>query len=206
MRGGLQRDRRAPRAAKASRTGSIIARVEGVRGAQAAAATAARRPARVGQRRDRLGRARDDAQSDGRVDRRERELRARGSRPHLRLRQRHREHGARRADSASAGRARRPGPERLVEGEDAGEAGRHVLADAVAEHRRGARPPRTSKPRQGVLDGEERRLGERRSGRARAAVLGRRRIEHPPQVEPEVRREQLRSSGRPRARKTGSAS
>ena len=60
--------------------------------------------------------------------------------------------------------------QRVGQREDAGEAGGHVLADAVADHRGRLDPPRAPQAGQRVLDGEQRGLGER--GLAQPLVRG----------------------------------
>ncbi len=104
----------------------------------------------------------------GRVDRREGEAGAQ-ERRELGLGQRHREH-------RPGGHLLHQPPaegdqvERVLEREDAGQAGRDVLADAVAEHGLGAHPPLHPQPGEGVLDGEEGGLREGRPGEARGGL------------------------------------
>ena len=79
-------------------------------------------------------------------------------RRHLRLGQPHRGHGARRQ------RLHQPPAQRdeaggVVQREDAGDAGRRVLADAVTDHGRRLDAPRAPQRGERVLDREQRRLG-----------------------------------------------
>ena len=105
----------------------------------------------------------------------------------LGLRQRDREHRARRHrghQPAALGDQRQGVRER----EDAGQAGRHVLADAVADHRRRPHAPGHPEPGQRVLDGEQRGLGEAvRSGAAS--------VRHPPRNRTARSRRSRPSSG-----------
>jgi hypothetical protein len=119
---------------------------------------------------DRLDLAGDRA-VPGRVDHGERDVVAEIARDLL-LGQRHRKHRARRQLFEQPG-ADVDHLERVVEGQDPGEAGGHVLAEAVAEDRPGLDPPRYPEPRESVLGREDRRMGERRAlHRAVAVVFG----------------------------------
>ncbi len=75
-------------------------------------------------------------------------------RPHLGFRGRHGEHGAG-GELLDQLRAPRHQGQGVLQGEDAGEAGGHVLAQAVADHRLRLDAPGHQQPRQRVLDGEE---------------------------------------------------
>ncbi len=137
-----------------------------------------------------------------RVDRRERQVRAE-QRQHLGFRQRHRQHGAggQRLHQLAARRDQRQG---VGQRHDAGQRGRDVLADAVAEQGVGHDPPLHPQPREGVLEHEQRRLGERRLAQPVGGVLplrrrrvrrgGRRGEQLLAQVAAEARRQQRRAA------------
>jgi hypothetical protein len=103
-----------------------------------------------------------------------------------------------RAGSASAARAPPPGRGRPSRRHHPGEAGGHVLADAVADHRRGRRPPGAPQPARAYSTTNS-------AGWAKAvwaaASAPRRRAVSPragaPQVEAELGAEDARRSGRP---------
>jgi hypothetical protein len=79
----------------------------------------------------------------------------------------------------------------VLQGEDAGQASGHVLAEAVPEHRLRPHAPLHPETRQRVLDGEEGRLGETGLLEEPARAFPR---ESAPQVEPaQVRREDLQA-------------
>jgi hypothetical protein len=85
------------------------------------------------------------------------------------------EHGAGGEGFQEAG-ARRDDPQAVLEGEDPRQAGRRVLAQAVAQGRGGAHAPGLPEPDQGHLDQEDRRLIQGGvPGVAGAA-------EHPPEI------------------------
>ncbi len=132
-------------------------RVEGVGGAQRAAHRSLAGELRA-QPAHRFGGARDHAQR-GPVDRRQGEL---GVQPaaNLFLARMDGQHGTsgQVLDQSAAGRHQLQG---VVEGKDAGQACRHVFADAVADHRGGRDAPRHPEPSQSVLDHEQGRLGEK---------------------------------------------
>ena len=140
--------------------------------------------------------------------------------PHLVLGEGHGEHGARgqRVDEPRRGAA--TSAQGVLEREDAGQAGRHVLAQAVAEQRLGARSPRPSSScaraystaktagwaKSGAVELGAARRPSRRAGRGRPARGRRSPRRAAAQVAAQVRRQQVGSSGRARARKTGSVS
>ena len=96
----------------------------------------------------------------GAFDRRQRELLAE-ERHDLLFGQRHGQHRTRRQrlHQAAAGGDQSEG---VVEREDPGQAGRHVLADRVAEHRLRREPPFAPEPGERVLDDEQGGLGDQR--------------------------------------------
>ena len=84
--------------------------------------------------------------------------------------------------------------ERIFHAHHRGQACRHVLAEAVADHRYGAQAPRHPLARQGVLDGEQCGLGQPRLGQQGLGLAARGvafRIEQAEQVEPEQRPQHL---------------
>ena len=91
----------------------------------------------------------------------------RQERERLGLRQRHRQHGAG-GKLLHQPPAHGHQPQRVLERKDARQARGHVLADAVPQHGVRLHPPAHPQLRQGVLDGEQRRLGERRLPQPRA--------------------------------------
>ena len=104
------------------------------------------------------------------VDRRQGEVGAEQRRDLL-LGQGHREHASRRQVPQEPP-ARRHQIQAFLQSEDPGQTGGDVLPEAVPEEGGGADSPLHPEPRQGVLDGEQRRLRERRLRQA----AGRRRL------------------------------
>ena len=158
-------------------------RVKGVRGVERPRADAGAGELSA-QRLHRRVRAGDHAAVRG-VDGGQRQL---GPQPgrQLLLGQRHRQHRPRWQALHQPAALGHQG-ERGVEREDAGQAGRHVLADAVPHHRGRPHPPLHPQAGERVLDHEQRRLGV--AGLAqplggRRAVVGRE--QQLPQVEAEV--------------------
>jgi hypothetical protein len=145
-----------------------------------------------------------DAHQGGRVERRQVNLAAEEG-GDLRLGERHRQHGARAASAASiAGIAdlldQAPAlghqGQGLLEGEDAGDDGRRVLAEAVAEHRLGPHAPRAEEAGEGDLDEEQGRLGDGGAGHLprRLLLLPGGRIEDVAQVEPQAGQQEGRGA------------
>ena len=84
----------------------------------------------------------------------------------------------------------------VLEGEDAGEDGRRVLAEAVAEHGARPHPPGAEQAGEGDLDGEQGRLGDggARQLPRRLRLAAGLRVEDAAQVEPQAGREELRGA------------
>ncbi len=139
-----------------------------------------------------------DAHQRRRVEGRQMDLAvARGQeRQDLRLRQRHRQHGAGVAHLLDQAPALGHQLEGRLEGEDAGHHRRRVLAEAVAEHRRGDDPPGAEQAGEGDLDEQQGRLGDggARQLPPRLLLAAGGRVEDLAQVEPQARREMGRGA------------